>query len=142
MFQPYRFTVKDRFLRYVQMDTQSDPQSDSFPSSEKQKELGRLLVGELLQMGIADAHLDEFGYVYATIASTTDKEVPVICFCSHMDTSPDCSGMNVMPIVHEKYDGSPIVLPDDLSQIITTHEHPLTQTTPGGPTLYSIKVEI
>lgn len=124
MFEHYRFTVKDRFLRYVQLDTQSDPASDTFPSSEKQKELGHLLVSELLQMGISDAHLDEFGYVYASISSNTDKEVPVICFCSHIDTSPDCSGTNVKPIVHEKYDGSPIVLPDDLSQIITTHEHP------------------
>ncbi|MFM9907710.1 MAG: peptidase T, partial [Chitinophagaceae bacterium] len=124
MVEFYLFTVKERFLRYVQMDTQSDPASDTFPSSEKQKELGHLLVSELLQMGIQDAHLDEFGYVYASISSNTDKEVPVICFCSHMDTSPDCSGTNVKPIVHEKYDGSPIVLPDNLSQIITTHEYP------------------
>ena len=85
-------TAKERFLRYVTIDTQSDPESPSQPSTEKQKNLGRLLVEELLAMGIHDAHLDEFGYVYATIPANTDKAVPVICFCSHMDTSPDCSG--------------------------------------------------
>lgn len=83
-----------------------------------------MLVAELLQMGIGDAHLDEFGYVYATISSNTAKEVPVICFCAHVDTSPDCSGAGVKPIIHEKYNGSAIQLPDDMSQLITTAEHP------------------
>ena len=72
-----KFTVTERFLRYVTIDTQSDPSSVSFPSTEKQKDLGRLLVDELLAMGVTDAHLDEFGYVYATIPSNTDKKVPV-----------------------------------------------------------------
>ncbi len=73
-------TVTDRFLRYVAIDTQSDPGSSTQPSTEKQKNLGRLLVEELLAIGLADAHLDEHGYVYATIRSNSDKPVPVICF--------------------------------------------------------------
>ncbi len=117
------FTVKERFLRYVGIDTQSDPNSDTYPSTEKQKNLGRLLVAELQQIGITDAHLDEYGYVYATVPSNTDKKVPVICFCSHMDTSPDCSGENVKPIVHQNYQGEDLVLPDDPSQILKMSEH-------------------
>jgi len=119
-----RFTVKERFLRYVTIDTQSDPSSPAYPSTEKQKDLGRVLVNELLEMGISDAHLDEFGYVYATIPANSEKTVPAICFCSHMDTSPDCSGAGVKPIVHENYQGADIVLPDDPAQIIKMAEHP------------------
>ncbi len=121
---PLNFTVKERFLRYVGIDTQSDPNSETYPSTEKQKNLGRLLVTELQQIGITDAHLDEYGYVYATVPSNTNKKVPVICFCSHMDTSPDCSGENVKPIVHQNYRGEDIVLPDDPSQILKMSEHP------------------
>lgn len=118
-------TVLDRFLRYVQIDTQSDPNSTAQPSTEKQKDLSRLLVTELFEMGVLDAHLDEHGYVYATLpANTTKYNVPVICFCSHVDTSPDCSGAGVKPIVHTKWDGSDIVLPDDLSQVLRQSEHP------------------
>ena len=117
-------TVTERFLRYVTIDTQSDPHSPTIPSTEKQKDLGRVLVKELQEMGISDAHLDEWGYVYATIPSTSDKNVPTICFCSHMDTSPDSSGTNVKPIVHKNYDGSDIVLPDDETQIIRPVDHP------------------
>jgi tripeptide aminopeptidase len=117
-------TVLDRFLRYVKIDTQSDASSETFPSTAKQKDLGRLLVMELQEMGINDAHLDEYGYVYATIPATTDKDVPVICFCSHMDTSPDASGKGVKPIVHTNYQGQDLVLPDDPSQIIRVDEHP------------------
>lgn len=124
MFDNYAFTVKDRFLQYVQIDTQSNPDSTSFPSTEKQKDLGRVLVNELLALGLSDAHLDEWGYVYATIPSNSNKQVPVVCFCSHMDTSSDCSGTGVKPIVHENYDGSPITLPDDTTQVITIEEHP------------------
>src|SRR5690606_35174701 len=91
------FTVRERFLEYVQIDTQSDPDSASFPSTEKQKDLGRLLVEQLLEMGASEAHLDENGYVFATIPSNTNKKVPVVCFCAHVDTSPDCSGTNVKP---------------------------------------------
>jgi tripeptide aminopeptidase len=119
------FTVTERFLRYVTIDTQSDPASPTIPSTEKQKDLGRLLVAELLEIGVTDAHLDEFGYVYATIPPNTDKaDVPVICFCSHMDTSPDCSGKHVKPIIHKDYSGVDIVLPDDTTQLLKLQDHP------------------
>ena len=124
MFDNYSYTSAERLMRYVQVDTQSDPKSTSFPSTEKQLDLSRLLVKELLALGIADAHLDPCGYVYASIPSNTDKQVPVICFCSHVDTAPDCSGAGVKPLLHAAYDGSDIVLPDDPTQVITTHEHP------------------
>ncbi|MFM7401350.1 MAG: peptidase T, partial [Bacteroidota bacterium] len=112
------------FLKYVTIDTQSDPNSPTCPSTEKQKNLSRILVEELLAMGISDAHLDDHGYVYATIPANTDKKVPVICFCSHVDTSPDCSGEGVKPIVHANYRGQDLVLPDDSSVVIRMHEHP------------------
>src|SRR3989344_1909317 len=90
----------------------------------KQKDLGKVLVTELLEMGITDAHMDEHGYIYATIQSNTSKKVPVICFCSHMDTSPDCSGKDVNPQLHKKDDGKDIVLLNDKTQVIRVHEHP------------------
>ncbi len=121
---PFDHHILDRFLRYVQIDTQSDPQSTSVPSTEKQKDLGRLLVEELKSLGVSDAEMDAYGYVYATVPATTDKAVPVICFCAHMDTSPDCPGAHVKPIVHRHYDGKPIVLPDDPSQVIDPQQHP------------------
>lgn len=122
-FANYNFTVTDRFIRYAKIDTQSDPLSNTCPSTEKQKNLSRLLVEELKAMGIADAELDEHGYVYATIPSNTSKNVPVLCFCSHVDTSPDCSGTNVNPVIHKKYNGGDIVLPNDTTQIIKFSEH-------------------
>lgn len=123
-FKTYKHTVTERFIRYAKIDTQSDPESSTCPSTIKQKNLGKLLVEELLAMGIKDAEIDEHGYVYATIPSNTTKQVPVICFCSHMDTSPDCSGENVNPIIHTNYKGQDIVLPKDSSQIIKFIEHP------------------
>jgi len=118
-------TVTERFLQYVIIDTQSDPASATCPSTSKQKNLGLLLVDELLAMGITDAHLDEYGYVYATVPSNTEKtNVPVICFCSHMDTSPDCSGEGVKPIIHKNYKGHDLVLPDDPTQVLRFNEHP------------------
>ncbi len=121
----YKYTVEERFVKYVQIDTTADPISPSFPSSEKQKDLARVLVQELQEIGIKDAEMDEWGYVYATIESNSENDkAPTICFCSHMDTAPDCSGTNVKPIVHRKYDGNPITLPDDTTQIITTERHP------------------
>lgn len=124
MFSSYDFTVADRFMRYVQTDTQSDPDSGSFPSTEKQKNLSRILVKELQEMGIVDAELDEYGYVYATLSSNTERKTPVICFCSHVDTSPDCAGEGVKPVLHRNYDGNDIVLPDDPAQVISTTAHP------------------
>lgn len=120
----YNYTVTERFIRYAKIDTQSDPESATCPSTEKQKNLSRLLVDELKQMGIKDAELDEHGYVYATIESNTNKNVPVLCFCSHVDTAPDCTGTNVNPIIHKNYNGKDIVLPNDPSQIIKVSEHP------------------
>ena len=112
---PYPLTtLLDRFLRYVQIDTQSDASSPTQPSTAKQKDLGRLLAQELRDLGLTDAALDEYGYVYATLPATPGQEsAPTICFCSHMDTSPDASGTGVKPIVHEHYEGQDLVLPDD-----------------------------
>src|ERR1700720_3275680 len=123
---PVRFThtVTERFLRYAVIDTQSDPASPTCPSTAKQKDLGALLARELQAMGIRDAHLDDHGYVYATIPPNTDKRVPVICFCSHMDTSPDCTGKDVKPQIVRNYRGGDIVLPADPTQVIRAAEHP------------------
>ncbi len=119
------FTVTERFMHYVTIDTQSDPQSDTSPSTAKQKDLGVLLVNELIAIGLQDAHIDDHGYVYATIPSNSNKRnIPTICFCSHMDTAPDCSGTNVKPILHKNYQGVDIILPDDKTQIIRLNEHP------------------
>lgn len=120
----FHHTATERFLRYVVIDTQSDPASSSYPSTEKQKDLGRLLVSELQELGIADAHLDSHGYVYATLPANSSKQVPVICFCSHMDTSPDCSGANVKPRIIRNYRGGDIPLRGDPSQIIRAADHP------------------
>lgn len=120
----YESTVAERFLRYVRIDTQSDPHASGSPSTEKQKDLSRVLVAELQAMGIDDAHLDEFGYVYATIPGNSTKSVPVLCFCSHVDTSPDLTGAHVNPLRHEAYDGRDLVLPDDPAQVIRLAEHP------------------
>jgi tripeptide aminopeptidase len=124
------FGVAERLMRYVQIDTQSDPNSDSFPSTEKQKDLSRLLLQELLAIGLKDATLDENGYVMATIPATIEQEklnalkLPVICFCAHVDTAPDCSGTHVKPILHRQYNGEPIILPEDPNQIITVEKYP------------------
>lgn len=131
MFENYSFTVAERFMRYVQIDTQSDPHSESYPSTEKQKDLGRLLVQELLEAGLTDAEMDEFGYVYATLPANTDKMAPVICFCAHMDTAPDCTGTGVKPILHSRYDGGDIILPDDPTQVISPVEHPYLASRKG-----------
>ena len=121
----YKHTVEERFIRYVQIDTTADPNSSSFPSSMKQKDLGLVLFNELTAMGLKAIEMDEWGYVFATIPSNSSTEnLPTICFCSHMDTAPDCSGTNVKPIVHRNYTGQPIVLPDDNNQVITTDRHP------------------
>ena len=128
----YTYTVEERFVKYVQIDTTADPISPSFPSSEKQKDLAKVLVEELQEIGIKDAEMDQWGYVYATIESNSENDkAPTICFCSHIDTAPDCSGTNVKPIVHRKYDGNPITLPDDTTQIITTERHPYLKSKIG-----------
>ena len=115
--------LQQRFVKYVKIDTQSDAESPTCPSTLKQKNLGKILVQELLEIGLVDAHMDENGYVYATVLGNTNKKVPVICFCSHMDTSPDCSGENVKPIIHQNYQGEDLVLPDDHSIVLKLSEH-------------------
>jgi tripeptide aminopeptidase len=116
--------LQERFIRYAKIDTQSDPASKTCPSTEKQKNLAKVLVAELIEMGIKDAFLDEHGYVYASIPSNTEKTVQAICFCSHMDTSPDCSGAGVEPIVHQNYQGEDLILPKDQTVVIRLDEHP------------------
>ena len=125
--------IASRFMRYARIDTQSSPTSGKHPSTEKQKDLSRLLVDELKKMGIDDAEMDESGYVYATILSNSSKtDVPVICFCSHVDTAPDCSGTGVKPILHKNYNGEDIVLPDDASQVLSPVVYPYLKTQIGG----------
>lgn len=133
----FSHTVTERFLRYVTIDTQSDPESPSSPSTEKQKDLGRVLAAELKAMGVEDAHLDDYGYVYGTIPANTDKKVPVICFCSHMDTSPDCSGKDVKPQLVKNYRGGDIVLPGDTNQVIRLAEHPALKNQIGNDIITS-----
>lgn len=116
-------SLTQRFIRYAAIDTQSDPDSTTCPSTLKQKNLGTLLVEELIEMGISDAEMDNNGYVYGTIPSNTDKKIPVIFFCSHMDTSPDCSGNNVKPIIHDNYQGEDLILPDDPNIVLKMSEH-------------------
>lgn len=117
-------SLSERFFKYVRIDTQSDPSSLSTPSTEKQKNLAKVLVEELKEIGLVDAAMDEHAYVYATLPANTSKNnVPVICFCSHMDTSPDCSGENVVPILHRNYQGDDLILPDDNSIVLKMSEH-------------------
>jgi tripeptide aminopeptidase len=118
-------SIAERFMRYVRIDTQSNPDSNAHPSTEKQKDLAKILFSELRGIGITQVEADEYGYVYATIPGNTDKQnVPPICFCAHMDTAPDCSGTNVKPILHRYYDGSDIVLPDDTTQVLSISRIP------------------
>jgi tripeptide aminopeptidase len=124
MFENYSFTAAERFMRYVQIDTQSDPLSQAQPTTEKQKNLSKVLVEELKAIGITDAHMDEYGYVYATIPSNTTRKVPVLCFCAHVDTAPDASGTGVKPILHKNYQGEDIVLPDDATQVLKKADFP------------------
>ncbi|MCK1359907.1 peptidase T [Bradyrhizobium sp. 199] len=128
----FSHTVTERFLRYVTIDTQSDPESPRSPSTEKQKDLGRVLAAELRAMGVEDAHLDDYGYVYGTIPANTDKKVPVICFCSHMDTSPDVTGKDVKPQLLQNYRGGDITLPGDTRQVIRFNEHPALKNQIGN----------
>jgi tripeptide aminopeptidase len=115
--------VAERFMRYVKIDTQSDPESQQHPTTAKQKDLSKLLYKELLELGLR-VETDEFGYVYATVPSNSNKKnIPAICFCSHVDTAPDCSGTDVKPILHKNYDGKDIVLPDDISQILSASKY-------------------
>jgi len=124
MFDPkYKFTCVDRFLNYVKYDTQSDEESTSFPSTEKQKKLSADLAKELKRMGLKDAAMDKWGYVMATLPATTTKRVPPIAFIAHVDTSPAVTGKNVKPIIHKKYKGGDIKLPKE-GRVIKVSENP------------------
>jgi tripeptide aminopeptidase len=124
MIQISENNIAERFMRYVQIDTQSDPQSETYPTTEKQKNLSQILLSELQHLGI-QSDLDAHGYVYATLPSNSDKKnIPVICFCSHVDTAPDCSGTHVKPILHKNYSGDDITLPDDTSQVLKLSDAP------------------
>ncbi|MBS1764852.1 MAG: peptidase T [Bacteroidetes bacterium] len=127
----YTHSTAERMMRYAKVDTTSDPNSSSQPSTLKQLDLSKLLVTELKALGINDASLDEYGYVYATLKSNTSKKVPVICYCSHVDTAPDCSGTNVKPLLHSNWDGNDIILPDDSSVIISKEKHPYLKSKIG-----------
>ena len=117
--------VLERFLRYVQYDTQSDERSTTYPSTEKQLVLLRALVDELRAIGVADAAIDQYGYVTATIPATSQKRtVPTIGFVAHVDTSPEMSGAAVKPIVHRQYDGRDLVLPDDPTAVLRLADNP------------------
>ena len=120
-----RFSCVERFLRYVKLDTQSTETSETYPSTAKQLDLLRHLVEELRALGLADAEMDEHGYVMATIPATTAKSgVPVVGFIAHVDTSPEMSGAGVKPIVHRNYQGQDIVLPDDPSAVLRPADVP------------------
>jgi tripeptide aminopeptidase len=122
---PIKTSCVERFLRYVTFDTQSDEESTTYPSTEKQLVLLRHLVEELRELGIQDASIDEHGYVTATVSATTDKpNVPVVGFIAHVDTSPEMSGAGIKAIIHENYQGQDLVLPDDPSQVIRRSENP------------------
>lgn len=127
----YDFTVLDRFLTYVKIDTQSDPHSSTIPSTEKQKDLSRLLVSQLKEMGVVDAEMDQYGYVYATIEANTTKNIPVLCFCSHVDTSPETTGLHVNPVIHKNYNGGIIAYANDPALQLNPAEHPELATKMG-----------
>jgi tripeptide aminopeptidase len=113
----------DRFLRYVRIDTQSDPRSETYPSTEKQLGLLRLLADELRGLGLDDAHVDEHGYVFATLPATVERDVPTVGLIAHVDTSPDVTGAGVQPQV-VRYEGGRLELPGDPAQALDESESP------------------
>ena len=116
--------VQDRFIRYAKIDTQSDPNSESCPSTKKQLHLAKELVKELNGFGLVDVSLDKNGYVMATLPSNIEGEVPVIGFISHMDTAPDASGKGVAPQLHKNYDGNDIVLNKEKNIVLSPKDFP------------------
>ena len=102
--------ITNRFIKYISIDTQSDPNNPEFPSTEKQWKLAKLLVEELTEIGMQDISIDENAYVMATLPSNVDFKVPTIGFIAHIDTSPDYSGTNVKAQIHKNYDGKDIIL--------------------------------
>ncbi|WP_432663820.1 peptidase T [Wukongibacter baidiensis] len=114
----------ERFLKYVKIDTKSDPRSESCPSTEKQFNLAKVLVQELEGLGLKDVNLDDNGYVMATLPSNTDKKIPTLGFIAHMDTSPDMTGADVDPQVVENYDGGDVVLNKEKNVVLSPKDFP------------------
>ena len=122
---PFKTTALERFLRYVAYDTQSDENSETYPSTAKQIALLDRLVEELRAIGLKDAERDAHGYVFATVPATTRKaDVPVVGFIAHVDTSPEADGANVKPIIHRGWQGEDIVLPDDPAAVLRLKDNP------------------
>ncbi|WP_196886212.1 peptidase T [Aureivirga sp. CE67] len=111
--------IIDRFIKYVKVDTQSDPNNPEFPSTQKQFDLAHILVDELKEIGMEDVTLDENCYIMATLPSNVDHEVPTIGFVAHIDTSPDFTGTNVKPQLHPNYDGKDIVLNEEENIVLS-----------------------
>ncbi len=125
-------SVLDRFLRYVKVDTQSDENSDTYPSTQKQFDLCRMLADECRDLGLNDVDFSEFGVVTATVPANVDHDAPAIALIAHVDTSPEFSGTDVKPVLHENYDGSDITLPGDASRVIRVAENEALKTLVGG----------
>src|SRR5437773_6011019 len=135
-------TLLDRFLRYVRINTQAVEQTTAYPSSPGQRVLGKILVGELRELGLRDAEQDEHSIIMGTIPATTKRTAPVTAWLAHMDTSPETTGKDVKPVVHKSYAGGDIVLPGDPSKVLRPAEFPelkavvgKTVITTAGPTL-------
>lgn len=140
----FKDKLLERFLRYISVDTQSDPNSKTFPSTAKQLNLSRMLVDELQSLGIVDAHLDDHGYVMATLPANTDKEVPVIGFLAHVDSSPDMKADQIKPQIIKNYQGGDICLNKDMDIHLKLSDFPeldkykgQTLITTDGTTLLS-----
>jgi tripeptide aminopeptidase len=132
MFDPnYKFTCIERFLKYVKYDTQSNEESETFPSDPRQIELSKFLVEELINIGLKGAAIDEYGYVTAVLPSNSQKDVPAIGFIAHVDTSPAVSGANVKPIIHKDYRGGDIVLSKNPPVVIDAAGNPELQSMIG-----------
>ncbi len=126
-----REELLDRFTRYVKIYTTSDEESETFPSTERQFDLAKLLVDELTEMGVKDVELDQYGYVYARIPANVEKEVAPVGFIAHMDTAPAESGENVKPQIIRNYKGGEISLPGDPGVVITPEENPILKELVG-----------
>src|SRR5687768_4555751 len=127
-FVPY---LETRFLRYVKIDTQSNETSSTVPSTPIQYDLLNLLVDELKQLGASDVVLTDYACVLATIPSTVDFDTPTIAFMAHVDTAPAFHAEGVKPIVHRAYNGEPITLPDDPSQVLSPADFPFLRKKVG-----------
>lgn len=120
----FKKKLLEKFLKYVQIDTQSEENTETYPSTKKQFDLAHILVKELKEVGLSDVSVDQYGYVTATLPSNIDKDVPVIGFLAHMDTAPDMSGTGVKPKVFENYNGEDLVINKELGVKISTSEFP------------------